>query len=135
MVGILCHMTTEASAPTWIPSDATFGTRLAMVRQRMGWNQAEAARACGLPQTSWREWELEIGAPRNLVVIVKQIASAAGCDYLWLLAGPDGKSPEPTRRLPGHDRVVATVVRPAGVVTKTQPIVSGSTRTGLVHVR
>ena len=128
----------EAAVTPWKPSDDDFGVRLAMIRHRMRWNVKEAARVCGLPAQSWRQWELEGVIPRNQVVIAKQIAGATGCDYLWLLAGPDGKSPEPTRRLPGHDRVVATVgppLRPAGVVTKTQPIVSSSTRAGLAHAR
>ena len=43
----------------WVPDTSTFGARLALVRQRMGWNLKEAALACQLPQGSWREWELK----------------------------------------------------------------------------
>jgi len=55
---IVRNMTNEAVEPSWIPSDATFGARLALVRQHRGWtNVKEAALSCGLPVESWRGWE------------------------------------------------------------------------------
>ena len=41
----------QGSADPWIPED-TFGSRLALVRQHMGWNMAEAARACDVDPQS-----------------------------------------------------------------------------------
>lgn len=74
----------------WVPDVETFGARLALVRQRMGWgNVAEAAKACGLPVGSWRNWERDGRAPRNLTTVAKQIAGVTGCSYQWLVLGPD----------------------------------------------
>jgi hypothetical protein len=73
---------------TWVP-ELTFGARLALVRQRMGWNVKEAARICGVPAQSWRGWEVHGRVPHNLVTISMQIATATGCDYLWLVHGPN----------------------------------------------
>src|SRR5262245_26075047 len=74
----------------WIPDESTFGARLALVRQKMRWgNIVTAAEACGLPAESWRTWERDGMTPRRIVVVAKQIAGATGCDYLWLLLGPD----------------------------------------------
>jgi hypothetical protein len=92
-VGILWHMTVETPAATaspWVPTAETFAARLALIRQRMGWNIKEAARACGQPPATWRLWEIDGAQPRNIVAICKAIAGATGCDYLWLLLGPDG---------------------------------------------
>lgn len=87
-------MTTPETAtrtPTgqpWIPGDDTFGARLALVRQRMGWgNVAEAAQACDIPVPSWRNWERDGRTPRGIVEIASKIAERSGCDYLWLLTG------------------------------------------------
>ena len=95
MVGIVCHMTTEristngaAEAPPWIPSVDNFGSRLALIRHRMGWNVKEAARECGVAAATWRLWE-EGGSPRNIITIAMGIASRTGCDYLWLVHGPN----------------------------------------------
>jgi hypothetical protein len=75
------HQVTEIG---WVPDDATFGARLAMVRQHMGWgNVAVAAEACHLPTTSWRNWERG-RLPRDLVGAAKQVAAVSGCDLLWL---------------------------------------------------
>jgi len=74
----------------WIADDSTFGARLALVRQRMGWtNVKEAATACGLPTENWRRWERGETEPRRIVTIAMTIATAAGCDYLWLVHGPN----------------------------------------------
>jgi hypothetical protein len=80
----------EPTKQGWIADDATFGARLALVRQRMGWtNVKEAAVACGLPAENWRRWERGGAEPRRLVTIAMTISSASGCDYLWLVHGPD----------------------------------------------
>lgn len=109
---------TDRQAP-WIPTDATFGARLAMIRHARQWNLKEAAAACGVPHTSWRQWELDGMEPRRITAIARQIAGAAGCDYLWLLLGPErSDGPEPTdrdlRRDPRIDPLAPRVVAPAG---------------------
>ncbi|MDG4792192.1 hypothetical protein O7626_41045 [Micromonospora sp. WMMD1102] len=94
-------MTTTAVAPTtgWTVDTSTFAARLALVRLRMGWNVKEAARECGLPAATWRLWEMEGTLPRRHIEVAKQIANRTGCDYLWLLVGPDGDGDggQPTR--------------------------------------
>lgn len=96
-------MTTEVLGPTtnagqaWIPDDSTFGARLALIRQRMGWGNVKlAAEACGLPPESWRTWERDGVEPRGLNRIAKKISERTGCDYGWLLDGPAlaGRGPE-----------------------------------------
>lgn len=75
----------------WTVDASTFGARLALIRQHMGWgNVAEAAKACGIATASWRNWERDNRDPRRITQIAKQISTATGCDYLWLLIGPDG---------------------------------------------
>lgn len=66
------------------PDGATFGARLALVRQAKGWNVREAAREAGVPAGSWRGWELHERAPRDYVTICRRIADAAGVDLAWL---------------------------------------------------
>lgn len=74
----------------WTADASTFGARLALIRQRMGWgNVARAAKECGLPVDSWRNWETDGREPHRLTTVAKQIAGATGCDYLWLVHGPD----------------------------------------------
>lgn len=79
----------EEPAPAgWVPDAQTFGARLALVRQRMGWgNVKEAAVACGISVDSWRNWERDGRQPRNIVSIVRQISSVTGANYYWLLDG------------------------------------------------
>lgn len=73
----------------WTADDSTFGARLALVRQRMGWgNVKEAAVNCGVPTESWRTWERDGVEPRRIVEIAATIADRTGCDYGWLLTGP-----------------------------------------------
>lgn len=68
--------------------DSSFGARLALVRQRMAWgNVKEAADECGLPAESWRRWERDGRAPRDVVQIAAVISDKTGCDLGWLLAG------------------------------------------------
>jgi transcriptional regulator with XRE-family HTH domain len=78
----------------WVATDAAFGARLALIRQRMGWgNTKEAALACGLPVQSWRGWERDNRAPRDFIGTCQKIADATGCDLIWL-AGLDGTRPK-----------------------------------------
>lgn len=86
-------MGTTDRAAGWVATDASFGARLALVRQRMGWgNTKEAALACGLPVQSWRGWERDNRAPRDFVGTCRKIAAATGCD-IWWLAGLDRQPP------------------------------------------
>lgn len=79
----------ESHRTGWIADDSTFGARLALVRQRMGWgNLKEAADACGIAVETWRRWERDNVIPRDVVERAWQIAERTGCDYLWLLHGP-----------------------------------------------
>jgi hypothetical protein len=81
--------TATAQPAPWIPDDSTFGARLALVRQRMGWgNVKEAALACGEAPESWRTWERDNVNPRKLIEICRRIATRTGCDYGWLVDGP-----------------------------------------------
>ncbi|QYC54958.1 Cro protein [Arthrobacter phage Popper] len=72
---------------SWIPSTDTFGARLALVRWRMGWNQKEAALACGISQPTWRGWELEGRGPRDLADVAARIAARTGVDEYWIMTG------------------------------------------------
>lgn len=77
----------DMSTQAVIPTLDTFGARLAAVRHLRGWNQKEAALACGVPYSSWRAWELEGTRPRDVVTICQAIATHTGVDGLWLLTG------------------------------------------------
>ena len=80
----------------WVPTLNTFGARLAVVRQRMGWgNLKEAAIACGLPPASWRSWERDGVSPRRVVEIARGISERTGVDYMWLLTGQTPSDPRP----------------------------------------
>ena len=73
----------------WTPTDATFGARLALVRQRMGWgNVKEAALACGLPVESWRNWERDGRTPRDFIEVCRRVSTATGADVNWLAGLP-----------------------------------------------
>lgn len=84
-------MTATETTPTagWVPDDSTFGARLALVRHHMGWNLAEAARACGQNDETWAGWEKHGRAPRKLHSVAREIAEASGCSYMWLMLGGD----------------------------------------------
>lgn len=137
-VGIVCHMTTETDtspATPWVHSDDTFAARLALVRHRMGWNVKEAARAAGVPGASWRLWEIDGANPRDKVATGKKIAAASGCDYLWLVHGPDRGGAVSMRGFSAREgRVVTTVsdpprtLRPVGPVRRTRPIAGAAPR-------
>ena len=80
----------RAAARGWTVNDSTFGARLALIRQHMDWNLKEAALACNVPAQTWTNWERKGQDPQRLHAVVRQIADRSGCDYLWLLAGPEG---------------------------------------------
>lgn len=82
-------MTTNAALDQgWTADDSTFGARLALVRQRMGWgNVKEAAMGVGVPVESWRSWERDGRLPRDQVAIARRISLRTGCSYDWLLDG------------------------------------------------
>lgn len=88
---------TAEAAPEmpWTANDATFGARLALIRQRMGWgNVKEAAMACGIPPESWRSWERDGVMPHGsrYFQLCEQISRVVGCDYGWLVdRRPSGK--------------------------------------------
>lgn len=89
----------RASAQGWVPDLATFGARLALVRQRMGWtNIKEAAEACAIAPQTWRYWEAGKFEPRQLVSACMKIAGVTGVDYRWLALGPDDRTAAGTIR-------------------------------------
>jgi len=130
--------TEERQGTGWTADASTFGARLALIRQRMGWgNIAKAARACDLPVDTWRNWETGVSEPLRLTTIAKQIVGATGCDYLWLVHGPgrgDGGGLPTREYLPG-ERVIATIGDPNRTrrtiprsVRRTRPIDTRSIR-------
>lgn len=87
---ILCLVTDMVDRETtgWIPTPDTFGARLALVRQHMGWgNVKEAADECLVPTQSWRRWERDNRLPRDAADIAGKIAQRTGCDPVWLVFG------------------------------------------------
>jgi hypothetical protein len=135
-----------AEAPGWTADDSTFGARLALIRQRMGWgNIARAAKECGVPTDSWRNWEVDGREPHRLTTIAMAIATKTGCDYLWLVHGPNRGARVPTGRY-GQMRVLrrrSGAVQPTHLgsfgqlrasshssraVQQTRPIIGGSPR-------
>jgi transcriptional regulator with XRE-family HTH domain len=78
-------MTALEADDYWVPED-NFGARLALVRQRMGWNVKQAAEACGFGAQSWHNWE-DGKNPRGFETVARQISDATGCNLVWLLAG------------------------------------------------
>lgn len=102
---------------TWVPVD-TFGARLALIRQAMGWNVTEAATACGVPPTSWKNWERG-RQPHRMIHAAQAIADRTGCDRDWLVfGGPlESELPPPSSAGIGADRTGRSthfhVTRPA----------------------
>jgi hypothetical protein len=96
----LCGMSEDRTAaarerlrnghPTgWIPDTSTFGARLALVRQHMGWgNVKQAAQLCSIAPETWRTWERDNIEPKSLVSACMKIAGVTGVDYRWLALGP-----------------------------------------------
>lgn len=68
----------------WFPTIETFGARLALMRQAMGWNIARAAKECGIAEGTWREWEQDLYKPRNMRMVAEQISAATGITTSWL---------------------------------------------------
>ena len=87
-------MTTSTS---WVPSDQSFASRLALVRHEMGWNSKEAALACGLPASSWRNWEAG-KRPHDYEKVCKAISDRTGADLIWLSLGQQSASGESVNR-------------------------------------
>lgn len=128
---MLCDMTdSEAARPEgWVPDLLTFGARLALVRQRMGWtNVKEAAISCSIAPETWRRWETGKFEPRGLIAACMKIAGVTGVDYRWLALGPDDRSATDTSQAVGNtlrypalgERVVA-VGRPDRVIDDVMP--------------
>ena len=89
----------ERAAPAWTANDSSFGARLALIRQRLGWgNVREAALVCGIPAQSWRAWERDGVMPQGsrYFGICAKIALASGCDYGWLVDLRPSGSSQPT---------------------------------------
>lgn len=100
-----------------MPDLSTFGARLALVRQKMGWgNVAEAARECGLDRESWRLWEQQGREPRRFITVAMAIAARTGVDLDWLVYGPDRARSRVTAGYPSRDPLATRVVRPTGPV-------------------
>lgn len=110
------RMSETGHEQAWTPDDSTFGARLALIRQRMGWgNIAKAAKECGLPVDSWRNWEVDGREPHRLVTISMTIAGRTGCDVHWLTYGPSrGAVRSSTLQYVQPTRVVAVMGEPTG---------------------
>lgn len=107
----------------WTADDSTFGARLALIRQRMGWGNVEkAAKACGISTETWRSWERDNREPHRPATVAKQISGATGCDYYWLLVGPEGGDGGTTRQYFDDTRLVATVGEPHGRPSIRRPV-------------
>lgn len=83
-----------------------------MVRQANGWNITQAARACGLPEATWRTWERG-SLPQQYHEVCKAISDATGLPLVWLLTGQEigfGDSGSPDQNL---KILLSRVARPA----------------------
>lgn len=78
-------MSTQTVDRDWVPA-VTFPARLAIVRNRMGWNAKEAALACGFPAQTWRNWEAG-KKPHDYEGACARISNATGCSLAWLMGG------------------------------------------------
>jgi len=88
--------TTTAPEPVaWIPRDDSFGARLALVRQRMGWDNKQASLECGLPQSSWLRYESG-SLPRDFVTVASKISKRTGVDAMWLMTGDSTSKGRPS---------------------------------------
>lgn len=77
---------TMSAEQGWVPSDSEFASRLALVRNKLGWNAKEAALACGLPAQSWRNWE-NGKRPHDYAAVCQAIAKRTGANVEWLALG------------------------------------------------
>jgi hypothetical protein len=128
---MVADMTASTAERTtgWMADASTFGARLALIRQRMGWGNVEkAAKTCGISTETWRSWERDGREPHRITTIAKQIAGATGCDYLWLVHGPDrgeGGGPSTTHEYSAPiDPLAARVIRTVG----ESPLTASPTR-------
>jgi transcriptional regulator with XRE-family HTH domain len=71
------------------PSLTSFGARLALVRWEHGFNQKEAAEACGIAPATWREWEMGGKEARDFIGTCRTISDRLGVDLHWLVFGPE----------------------------------------------
>lgn len=86
----------SAPAEAWVP-DIDFAARLSLVRNKLAWNQKEAALACGFSQSSWRHWES--GArPHAYLEVCEKIADRTGVSLAWLVGLPTGEQDRPLIR-------------------------------------
>lgn len=70
--------------------ELTFPARLAIVRNKLGWNAKEAALACGFPAQNWRNWEAG-KKPHDYEQVCQQIHERTRVDLRWLMgANPRG---------------------------------------------
>lgn len=69
----------------WVPPDS-FASRLILVRHHLGLTQVEAAKACGLDDGSWSNWERG-SKPRAMDEVVAAIATGLKVDRDWLMWG------------------------------------------------
>lgn len=88
-------MTTTGSGPTKgkVASLATFGDRLAAIRQEMRIHPHEAAALIGVSDQTWRNWEAGTTQPQKMLETARKIAEATDYDLTWLLLGPLGDNP------------------------------------------
>lgn len=109
----------EEPQPPWTANDATFGARLALIRQRMEWNVKEAALACGIPPQSWRTWETGV-MPHGgrYFELCAQIAGTVHCDYGWLVDRRPTGSDQPSA---AKMRVKLRAFQGEGRSTRIQP--------------
>lgn len=123
-------MSTPITDTAWIPSTATFGARLALVRWRMGWNVREAAQACDLKESNWRGWELDGRLPHRLNEVAGKIAATTGASKYWLIDGEGQPSDyKATLSQPAFEGIVTPLlqagkkpnVRPRGRHDSTHP--------------
>ncbi len=77
-----------ATPEPWVPSDETFGARLALIRNHLGgWNVSKTATLCAVDAQSWRSWEAG-HHPRDYPAVCRRIADSTGCSLNWLMLGP-----------------------------------------------
>jgi transcriptional regulator with XRE-family HTH domain len=97
----------------WVPED-TFGSRLALIRNRFGWNVKEAADVCGFNDQSWRNWEAG-KHPRDFMATCEKIVEVTGCSMKWLVAGAQNwkkLSTSDLQVLPGGAKAAPSFSRP-----------------------
>lgn len=76
----------------WVPSTSSFGARLALLRQNIGWQTIkEAALACGINRQSWKNWEAGRGVA-EMDHVCEKISSRTGVDHYWLVTGKKAPS-------------------------------------------